>query len=80
MPMIPWWQFAIRESALSTFCLEAVELLCQILPEEWLIERIQQVGANSRNRLSPSFAVVCRTLTGGIRFAVLSQLMSRCWN
>jgi hypothetical protein len=24
MPMIPWWQFAIRESALSTFCLEAV--------------------------------------------------------
>ena len=24
MPMIPWWQFAIRESALSTFCLEAI--------------------------------------------------------
>jgi hypothetical protein len=29
------------------------------LPEEWLIERIQQVGANSRNLLSPSFIVIC---------------------
>jgi hypothetical protein len=29
------------------------------LPEEWLIERIHQVGANSRNLLSPSFVVVC---------------------
>jgi|SRR5258706_3556253 hypothetical protein len=35
------------------------ELLCQILPEEWLIERIQQVGANSRKLLSPSFVVIC---------------------
>jgi hypothetical protein len=31
------------------------------LPEEWLIERIQQVGANSRKPFSPSFVVVCRT-------------------
>jgi hypothetical protein len=31
------------------------------LPEEWLIERNQQVGANSLNLLSPSFVVVCRT-------------------
>jgi hypothetical protein len=31
------------------------------LPEEWLIERIQQVGANSRKPLSPSFVAVCRT-------------------
>jgi hypothetical protein len=30
------------------------------LPEEWLIERNQQVGAISRKLLSPSFAVVCR--------------------
>jgi len=29
------------------------------LPEEWLIERIQQVGAISCNLLSPSFIVVC---------------------
>jgi hypothetical protein len=35
------------------------ELFCQILPEERLIERIQQVGANSCNLLSPSFIVVC---------------------
>jgi hypothetical protein len=36
------------------------ELLCQIFPEEWLIERNQQVGANSRNLLLPSVAAVCR--------------------
>jgi hypothetical protein len=30
------------------------------LPEERLIERIQQVRAHSRNLLSPSFVVVCR--------------------
>jgi hypothetical protein len=35
------------------------DLLCQILPVEWLIVRIQQVGANSRNLLSPSFIVIC---------------------
>jgi hypothetical protein len=29
------------------------------LPEEWLIERIQQAGANFRNLFSPSFVVVC---------------------
>ena len=32
--------------------------LCQILPEEWLIERIQQVGADSGKPLSPSFVVI----------------------
>jgi hypothetical protein len=30
-----------------------------MLPEEWLIERNQQVGANSCNLLSPSFIVIC---------------------
>jgi hypothetical protein len=29
------------------------------LPEEWLIERIQQVGANFCNLLSPSFIAIC---------------------
>jgi hypothetical protein len=29
------------------------------LPEEWLIERIQQVGANSCNLLSPAFIAIC---------------------
>jgi hypothetical protein len=37
------------------------------LPEEWLIERIQQVGANSRNLLSPSFIVVCRLFAAVFR-------------
>ncbi len=37
------------------------------LPEEWLIERIQQVGANSRNLLSPSFVVVCRIFAAVFR-------------
>jgi hypothetical protein len=31
------------------------------LPEEWLIERNQQVGAISRKPLSPPFVAVCRT-------------------
>jgi len=39
------------------------------LPEEWLIERIQQVGANSRNLLSPSFIVI-----SGIFAAVFCNL------
>jgi len=43
------------------------------LPEEWLIERIQQVGANSRNLLSPSFVVVCRIFA-----AVFRHLRDRC--
>ncbi len=43
------------------------DLLCQILPEEWLIERIQQVGANSRNLLSPSFIFVCRLFAAVFR-------------
>ena len=38
------------------------ELLCQILPEEWLIEWIQQVGTNSRNLLSPSFVAIGRRI------------------
>jgi hypothetical protein len=29
------------------------------LPEEWLIERIQQVGTNSRKPFSPSFVAIC---------------------
>jgi hypothetical protein len=37
---------------------KSLDLLCQILPEEWLIERIQQVGANSGKPLSPSFVVI----------------------
>ena len=36
------------------------ELLCQILPEEWLIGRNQQVGSNFRKPRSPSFAFICR--------------------
>src|SRR6266478_7523021 len=43
------------------------ELLCQILPEEWLIERNQQVGANSSNLLSPSFVAVCRIFAAAFR-------------
>jgi hypothetical protein len=39
------------------------------LPEEWLIERIQQVGANPRKLLSPSFIVIC-----GIFAAVFCNL------
>ena len=39
------------------------------MPEEWLIERIQQVGANSCNLLSPSFIVIC-----GIFAAVFCNL------
>jgi hypothetical protein len=31
------------------------------LPEEWLIERIQQVGATSRKLLSASFIGICFT-------------------
>jgi hypothetical protein len=30
------------------------------LPEEWLIERIQQVGTNLRKLLSPSFVAIYR--------------------
>jgi hypothetical protein len=32
------------------------------LPEEWLIEWIQQVGTNSRNLLSPSFVAIGRRI------------------
>jgi hypothetical protein len=45
------------------------DLLSQILPEEWLIERIQQVGATSCNLLSPSFIPIC-----GIFAAVFCNL------
>jgi len=37
------------------------------LPEEWLIERNQQVGANSRNLLSPSFVVIYRGIAVDFR-------------
>src|SRR5216683_8292921 len=43
------------------------DLLCQILPEEWLIERIQRVGATSRKLLSPSFVAICFTIAGVFR-------------
>jgi hypothetical protein len=39
------------------------------LPEEWLIEWIQQVETNSRKPLSPSFIVIC-----GIFAAVFCNL------
>jgi hypothetical protein len=45
------------------------DLLCQVLPEEWLIERIQQVAANSRNLLSLSLIAIC-----GISAAVFCGL------
>jgi hypothetical protein len=32
------------------------------LPEEWLIERIQQVGATSRKLLSPPFVAIYRSI------------------
>ena len=43
------------------------ELLCQILPEEWLIERNQQVGTNFRKPLSPSFVALCFTIAAIFR-------------
>ena len=48
------------DDSLPAFWFVAFDLFCQILPEEWLIERIQQVGANSRKPLSPSFVVIYR--------------------
>jgi hypothetical protein len=48
------------ESNSRPFGSEPFDQLCQILPEEWQIERNQQVGTNSRNLLSPSFVAVCR--------------------
>jgi hypothetical protein len=52
---LPFGNLHSRPSASKPF-----DLLCQILPEEWLIERIQQVGANSCKPLSPSFVVIYR--------------------
>jgi hypothetical protein len=37
------------------------------LPEEWLIERIQQVGATPCNLLSPSFSALCFAIAGIFR-------------
>jgi hypothetical protein len=39
------------------------------LPEEWLIERNQQVGTNFRKPLSPSFVALCFTIA-----AIFQQL------
>jgi len=51
------------------------------LPEEWLIERNQQVGANSRNLLSPSFVAVCRIFAAAfrtLRYIFVTVLDSDC--
>jgi hypothetical protein len=48
------------------------------MPEEWLIERNQQVGANSRNLLSPFFVFVCRTFAAvfrNLRYIFVTDLM-----
>jgi hypothetical protein len=37
------------------------------LPEEWLIERSQQVGTNSGKPLSPSFVAICFTIAAVFR-------------
>jgi len=37
------------------------------LPEEWLIERNQQVGTNFRKPLSPSFVALCFTIAAIFR-------------
>jgi hypothetical protein len=37
------------------------------LPEEWLIERNQQVGTNFRKLLSPSFVALCFTIAAIFR-------------
>jgi hypothetical protein len=48
-----------RDSNSRTSGSKSFDLLCQILPEEWLVDRIQQVGANSRSKpLSRSFVVI----------------------
>jgi hypothetical protein len=39
----------------------------KFLPEEWLIERIQQVGTNSRKPFSPSFGAISFTFAAIFR-------------
>jgi hypothetical protein len=43
------------------------DLLCQISPEDWLIERIQQGGTNSHKLLSPPFVVIYRVIADVFR-------------
>jgi hypothetical protein len=66
---------------LPTLWFGAVQTTCQILPEEWLIERIQQVGANSRKLLSPPLVVIYRGIAVVFRalrdLFVTDRLLSR---
>ncbi len=67
-----WWmislvglEFLTHENLVTwptLYFMKPFDSLCQILPEEWLIERNQQVGANSSNQLSPSLLAFYRRI------------------
>jgi hypothetical protein len=48
------------------------------LPEEWLIERIQQVGATPCNPLSPSFSALCFAIAGIFRILRYISVTAAC--
>ena len=58
-------EFLTHENLVSwptSYLMKPFDSLCQILPEEWLIERNQQVGANSSNQLSPCLPAFYRRI------------------
>src|SRR5437879_11449545 len=67
-----WWmislvgvEFLTHENLVTwptLYFMKPFDSLCQILPEEWLIERNQQVGANSSNQRSPSLLAFYRRI------------------